>query len=270
MSVFKIKALAVKLALGAGKIQRAKWGKRLDIRWKQATDPVTEVDHASEVLIVKGITRAFPSHAILGEEGGVQGAAAKDAEYSWVVDPLDGTVNYSHALPNFCVSIGVLRRGKPVVGVVHAPALGELYVAVKGEGATLNGRPIRVSKQKEPLHALLASGFAYTARDNGENLREWVDVMRSFQAMRRFGSAALDLSWVACGRFDAFWEYGLKPWDTAAASLIVQEAGGLVSGLDGKPHQPGTMIVASNRPLYQPLLRVLRRAQKRKLVWPPR
>ncbi len=266
----KIKALAIRLALGAGKLQRAKWGKRLNIRWKQATDPVTEVDHASEKLIVAGIRKIFPTHSILGEEGGAQGADVLGAEYLWVVDPLDGTVNYSHGLPNFCVSIGVRHRGKALVGVVHAPALGELYVAEKGRGATLNGKRIRVSDQKEPLHALLASGFAYTARDNGENLREWVDVMRHFQAMRRFGSAALDLAWVASGRFDAFWEYGLKAWDSAAASLLVQEAGGIVSGLDGKPHQDNTPIVASNRHLYKPLMRVLRRAQKRKLIWPPR
>lgn len=282
MDVLKVKKLALDLALEAGKIQAAKFRKRLEIRWKQATDPVTEVDRACETLIVKGIRRAFPDHAIVGEEGGAQGRDASQAPYTWFIDPLDGTVNYSHGLPTFAVSIGVWRRGlacpaarlqdaaagAPVVGVVHAPVLGETFSALRGKGAFLNGRRIHVSPQAKPLQAVLASGFSYTARLDGENTREWMEALRRFQAVRRMGSAALDLCYTAAGRFDGFWEYGLKSWDVAAAGLVLEEAGGRITNIAGGPYalgKPG--IVATNRRLHGPLLACLKAALDGPLRW---
>lgn len=279
----KIAKVALDLALKAGRIQKAKFRGHLDIRWKQATDPVTEVDQACEDLIVKGIRRAFPDHAIIGEEGGAQGHAAAGAPFTWFIDPLDGTVNYSHGLPMFAVSIGVWEHGlkvpktrlqdaqvgAPVVGVVHAPMLGETFSAVRGSGAFCKARRIRVSAQAKPLQAVLASGFSYTARSNGENSREWMEVVRSFQAVRRMGSAALDLCFTAAGRFDGFWEYGLKSWDVAAGGLLLEEAGGLVTNIAGLPYalgKPG--IVATNRRLHKPLLACLKKGLSRRLDWP--
>ena len=289
----KMKALAIKLALEAGKLQAKKFRGLLNIQWKGVTDPVTEVDQACEKLIVKGIRKAFPSHAIVGEEGGAQGQSTASAPYTWIIDPLDGTVNYSHGSPIFAVSIGIwespsarskkptsLRAGSrlydahygwPLIGVVHAPVLGETYVAERGQGATLNGKPIKVSRQAKPLEAVLASGFSYKARETGENVREWMEMLTRFQAIRRMGSAALDLSFVAAGRFDGFWEYGLKAWDVAAAGLLVEEAGGVVTNIQGRPYQLGKPgIVASNGKLQGPLLRGLDKALSRRLQWPPR
>jgi myo-inositol-1(or 4)-monophosphatase len=275
----KIKKLALELALAAGKIQMRKFRSNLDIRWKGLTDPVTEVDQACEALILKGVNAKFPGHAFLGEESGVHGP--KDAPFLWIIDPLDGTVNYSHGLPMFCVSIGIYERTerawgvgiyahyRPLIGVIHAPALGETFVAERGKGAFCNGKRLRVSKQAEPLRAVLCSGFAYQARESGENMREWMGVVRNFQALRRLGSAAMDLCWVAAGRFDGFWEYGLKPWDVAAAGLIVTEAGGKITNIQGQVYdmaKPG--IVATNGKLHSPLLKVLKKALASKLRWP--
>ncbi len=269
MNCRHIKKVALELALKAGKIQKAKFRRHLNIRWKSLTNPVTEVDQACEALIAKGVRKAFPDHAMLGEEGSSFGPV--DARYQWIVDPLDGTVNYSHGLPMFCVSIGIYELGKPLIGVVHAPLLGETYVAERGQGAFLNGKRIRVSRQSKPLEAVLASGFSYHAREDGENIREWQEMIRSFQAIRRMGAAALDLCMVASGRFDGFWEYGLKAWDCAAANLILEEAGGKVSNIHGKAYELGKPgIIASNGRLHAPLVRALKRALARKLVWPPR
>jgi myo-inositol-1(or 4)-monophosphatase len=285
MDCRKIKALALKLAAEAARLQMRKFRGSLDIQWKGATDPVTEVDRACEALIVKGIRRAFPSHAIVGEEGGAQGPSQDGAPFVWVIDPLDGTVNYSHGLPTFAVSIGVWERGlkprqgrlwdaaygTPLVGVVHAPALREVYVAERGKGAWCNGKRIRVSRQAKPLEAVLSSGFSYHARTDGENVREWMEVLRRFQAIRRMGSAAIDLAFTASGRFDGFWEYGLKPWDVAAGGLLIEEAGGVVSNIQGRPYQMGKPgIVASNGRLQKPLLAALKKALSRKNIWPPK
>jgi myo-inositol-1(or 4)-monophosphatase len=279
----KIEALALDLARRAGRLQMRRFRTRLDIRFKRVTDPVTEVDHACERLIVDGIRRAFPDHAIVGEEGGAQGRVSEGAPFTWFIDPLDGTVNYSHGLPVFAVSIGVWARGLrpaagrladaaagvPLVGVVHAPALGETFSARRGRGAFVNGGRIRVSAQARPLQAVLASGFSYTARENGENSREWMQVVRDFQAVRRMGSAALDLSFTAAGRFDGFWEYGLKSWDVAAAGLVLEEAGGRITNITGQAYSLGKPgIVATNRRLHRPLLASLKKGLSRRLSWP--
>lgn len=265
----KIKKLALELAIAAGKIQMRKFRTVLDIRWKGITDPVTEVDKACEALIIKGIQKKFPGHAILGEETGAHEVAG--SEHLWIIDPLDGTVNYSHGLPTFAVSIGIYHQGRPLIGVIHAPALGETFVAEKGKGAFCNGRRLRVSRQTDPLKSVLSSGFAYKARVDGENMREWMHMIRNFQAIRRMGSAALDLAFTAAGRFDAFWEYGLKPWDVAAGGLMITEAGGTLSNIAGKPYdmwKPG--IVASNGRLHGKMVATLKKALKSKLTWPPR
>jgi myo-inositol-1(or 4)-monophosphatase len=267
----KIKALALDLARRAGEIQMRGFrsGASLGVRWKGLTDPVTEVDHACEALVMRGIQTAFPRHAMLGEETGSHGV--DDAEALWIIDPLDGTVNYSRGLPFFAVSIGVYRKGRPLVGVVHAPALGETFVAERGKGAFCNGRRLSVSTTAAPLRSVLASGFAYPARETGENVREWAQGIRNFQALRRMGSASLDLCFTAAGRFDAFWEYGLKPWDVAAAGLMVTEAGGRITNIEGQRYdmnKPG--IIASNGRLHAKLIAVLRKARRSKLAWPPK
>lgn len=277
--------LAEALAKAAGTLQARKFRRALSVRWKGPTDPVTEVDRACERLIVRGIKKAYPDHAILGEEGGVQGATDSEAPFTWIIDPLDGTVNYSHGLPVFAVSIGVWERaakpqkdrmhdpvlGAPVVGVVHAPVLGETFVAQRGKGAFLNGRRIHVSRKRNPLQSLLASGFSYDVRFTGENVAEWTECLIRFQAVRRMGSAAIDLAFTAAGRFDGFWEYGLKPWDVAAGGLLVEEAGGIVTNMQGEPYamdKPG--IVAVGRSLQKPLLETLKAARSRQHGWPPR
>jgi myo-inositol-1(or 4)-monophosphatase len=285
MSTAKMKALALRLAVEAGKLQMKKFRTVLNIRWKGISDPVTEVDQACEALIVKGIRKAFPDHAILGEEGGVQGVGYGSAPYTWIIDPLDGTVNYSHGLPVFAVSIGLWARdlkpakgriqdpklGSPLLGVVHAPALGETFFAERGKGAFVNGRRIRVSPQKKPIESVLSSGFAYHARESGENSREWMETIIQFQAIRRMGSAAIDLAFTASGRFDGFWEYGLKAWDVAAGGLLVEEAGGVISNIEGKAYELGKPgIVATNGHLQKPLLAALKKSLKRRLIWPPR
>jgi myo-inositol-1(or 4)-monophosphatase len=285
MDCRKIKALAIQLAKEAGQLQARKFRGVLDIRWKGVTDPVTEVDQACEKLIVQGIRKAFPDHAILGEEGGVQGQDYGSAPFTWIIDPLDGTVNYSHGSPIFAVSIGIWERdgkklkgrlqdpklGVPLIGVIQAPVLGELFVAERGKGATVNGKRLRVSPQRKPLEAVLASGFSYGARDTGENMREWMECIQRFQAIRRMGSAAIDLAFTAAGRYDGFWEYGLKAWDVAAAGLLVEEAGGLITNIHGKPYELGKPgIVATNGHLQKPLLAALKKGLGRKLAWPPK
>lgn len=281
----KLRNVAELLARAAGTLQARKFRRTLEVRWKDLTDPVTEVDQACERLIVRGIRKAFPDHAILGEEGGVQGADYGSAPFTWIIDPLDGTVNYSHGLPIFAVSIGIWERdarplkgrlhdpmlGAPVVGVVHAPVLGETFVAERGKGAFMNGRRIHVSRKRKALQSVLASGFSYDVRDTGENVREWTECLIRFQAVRRMGSAAVDLAFTAAGRFDGFWEYGLRPWDMAAGGLLVEEAGGLITNMQGEPYamdKPG--IVAVGRSLQKPLLEALKKARGRKHVWPPR
>ena len=285
MDCKKIKALAIDLARQAGELQAKKFRGVLKIRWKGLTDPVTEVDQACEALIVKGIRKAYPDHAILGEEGGVQGSDYGSAPFTWIIDPLDGTVNYSHGSPAFAVSIGVWERdakpvkgriqdaklGSPIVGVIEAPILRETFVAERGKGAWCNGKRITVSPQRKPLQAVLASGFSYGARENGENMREWMECLQRFQAIRRMGSAAIDLSFTAAGRYDGFWEYGLKAWDVAAGGLLVEEAGGVITNIQGKPYELGKPgIVATNGHLQKPLLAALKKGLGRKLTWPPK
>lgn len=215
---------------------------------------VTEVDHASERVIMDVIREAHPDHGILSEESA---EIIQDSEYKWIIDPIDGTVNFAHRIPICCVSIGVEHKGKMVLGAVYNPFMNEMFLAERGKGATLNDRRISVSDKEMVQHACLVTGFPYTYLDmpNGP-LQVFERFIRRGIPVRRLGSAAIDLCWVACGRFDGFYEHKLQAWDSAAGFLIVEEAGGTVTDLKGKPYspyQPG--IVASNGVIHSELVK---------------
>ncbi|HTU34872.1 MAG TPA: inositol monophosphatase family protein [Candidatus Acidoferrum sp.] len=237
--------VAIEAATQAGAALRTEFERPKKISYKGEVDLVTESDKHSESIIVSKLRERFPDHAIVAEEGS-RGAAAA-AKYCWHVDPLDGTTNFAHSYPCFAVSIGLLEAGEPLAGVVLNPIANELFTAAHGEGAYLNGNRIQVSSVEKLATSLVATGFPTHQRANNRNIYYyWEFTMRS-HGVRRDGSAALDLCSVACGRFEGFWEFGLNSWDTAAGMLIVQEAGGRITSLDGAPYQPGARsILASN------------------------
>lgn len=226
-----------------------------------STDMVTEVDHASEALIVAGILAARPGDAILGEEGG---ARPGSSGVRWIVDPLDGTTNYIYGYPAYAVSIGVEVDGEVVVGVVYDAARSETFAAVKGRGATLNGAPIGVSRTAALETALVATGFGYSPGVRVEQGAVLTRILPRIRDIRRGGSAALDLCWVACGRLDAYFEQGLMEWDLAAGGLIVREAGGVTVDLGGRPVSAGSVIAAPPQ-LVEPLRRLVLEAGARPL-----
>lgn len=252
-----LRDLAVGAALAAGQIQLDGLTSARQISYKGTIDLVTQVDHACERQIAAMIAARFPDHRLLAEEGTTAGAAS---EYCWIVDPVDGTTNYAHGYPIFGVSIAVERAGELLAGVVHAPQLGETFVATRGGGATLNGRPIGVSAVADLDRALLVTGFPYDIRTRPDNnLDHWATFAVRCQALRRDGSAALNLAYVAAGRVDGFWEIQLSPWDMAAAALLVTEAGGRLTDPYGGPfnhHQRA--CVASNGLIHQQILDTLR------------
>jgi myo-inositol-1(or 4)-monophosphatase len=253
-------ALAEEIARAAGAIQRARYETALDVRQKSASiDLVTEVDHACEALCVERIRAARPRDSILAEEGG--GGDQDGAVWRWVIDPLDGTMNFAHGYPRFCVSIGVQREGRSEIGVVYDPLLDELYAAVRGGGARCNGRPLRVSQVRELGRALLATGFAYDVHQSfDDNLDHFARFVKRARGLRRDGSAALDLCYVAAGRFDGFWELKLHAWDVAAGNLMVEEAGGRTSDFSGNPAKgDGRETLASNGLLHEVMLELLKR-----------
>ncbi|HEY8492297.1 MAG TPA: inositol monophosphatase family protein [Myxococcota bacterium] len=253
-----VHALAVRIAREAGALQRARYETELEIASKsRPIDLVTEVDRACEALIVEMLRRERPGDDLLAEEGGLH--ADTGARWRWIVDPLDGTVNFAHGYPCFCVSIGVERDGERRVGVVYDPLRDELFEAVRGGGARRNGRAIRVSSEDRVQRALLATGFAYDVHDSPEdNLDRLARAVKRAGGVRRDGSAAIDLCYVACGRFDGYWELKLHPWDVAAGILIVEEAGGRVTDLAGGPAPAtGREILASNGVLHEDLLALL-------------
>ena len=247
--------LALRLAREAGKIQRDRYETDLDVRTKGTTiDLVTEVDHACEALIVGEIERLRPDDAILAEEG--SGLDREGATWRWVIDPLDGTTNYAHGFPRFCVSIGVELEGVREVGVAYDPLLDECFHAARGHGAWKGDRQISVSPEPDLGNALVATGFAYDVRKSREdNVAEFARVLKGARGLRRDGSAALDLCYVASGRLDAYWEQKLSPWDVAAGFLIVEEAGGRVTDMNGGPApSSGRQIVASNGLIHDAIL----------------
>jgi myo-inositol-1(or 4)-monophosphatase len=229
--------VAMEAAREAGLVLLAEHSRPQKISYKGDVDLVTETDKRSELLIVGRLRREFPEHRIVAEEG--SGGAVGASRYEWHVDPLDGTTNFAHGYPCFAVSIALLEEGKPLLGIVFNPVSNELFTAKRGEGAFLNGASIRVSAITTMETSLVATGFpAHKRGDVGNIHYYWQFTLRS-HGVRRDGSAALDLCSVACGRFEAFWEFGLKSWDTAAGILIATEAGGKVTDLKGAPYTPG-------------------------------
>jgi myo-inositol-1(or 4)-monophosphatase len=247
--------LARDLATRAGAIQRDRFETELQIDTKSATiDLVTEVDRACEALIVDGIQSTRKNDAILAEEG--HGGDEPDAAIRWIIDPLDGTTNFAHGFPRFCVSIGIEQDGERVVGVVFDPLLDERFEAVRGEGAWLGSRRLQVSRETELGRSLVATGFAYDVhRSDDDNLESFRNVVKAARGIRRDGSAALDLCYVAAGRLDAYWELKLHPWDVAAGFLIVEEAGGRISDFgNGPPDRSGREVVATNGAVHDQLM----------------
>ena len=247
---------AIQVAKDAGRLLRDRVGTRINVDHKGSINIVTDVDLASEKLIREAISTYYPRHQVLAEEGGL---SESESEYRWIVDPLDGTTNYAHGYPVFCVSIALECKGEIVLGVVYDPMRDELFTAEQGGGAALNNRPIRVSKTAELMQGLLSTGFPYDIKTSKlTNLDHWANFAMNAQALRRDGAAALDLCYVACGRFDGFWELNLSPWDTAAGALIVSEAGGRLTDFSGgafSNYKPE--IVASNGLVHDRMLEVL-------------
>jgi myo-inositol-1(or 4)-monophosphatase len=250
---------AIQTAREAGRILTEKFGRAsLAVTRKGDIDIVTEADLAAERLIVERIRSYYPRHSILTEEAGDVVSLEKSAEYPRVVDPLDGTTNDAHGDPCFCVSVALEQAGEIVLGVVHDPTRDETFAAERGGGATLNGRAIRVSDVEEINRALVCTGFPYDVRERSEFARHFRSFIMHAQGVRRDGAAALDLAYVACGRFDGFWEEGLKPWDVAAGKIIIEEAGGRITRYDDTPFDIYTPpVVASNGLLHAEMLRVL-------------
>ncbi|MDQ6929231.1 MAG: inositol monophosphatase [Candidatus Eremiobacteraeota bacterium] len=248
-------AVAVDVAREAGALLMEFLHRPLNIAQKsRRADLVTDADRASEKLVLARLRREFPDSTIVGEETGTHRGVSSDV---WYVDPLDGTTNFAHGYPLFCVSIGFEREGELVAGVIFAPHLNELYVAQRGAGATLNGRTVRVSPIAEVADALVCTGFH--PADFARNGEQFENASKHAQAVRRDGSAALDLAAVAAGRFDAFWEFDLQTWDVAAGALIVREAGGVVSAIDGGPFSvAGGSVLASNGLIHQEMGAMLR------------
>jgi len=218
---------------------------------------VTEIDRGSEEMIIGAVRKDFPGDEILAEESG-KGTAGSTG-FRWVIDPLDGTTNYTHGFGVFCVSIGIEHEGRIVAGVIYDPNLDELFTAELGKGASLNGKPLRVSSVGSIGRGLLVTGFPYNIGDNPDHaIERFASVLKSAQAVRRMGSAAIDLAYVACGRYEGFWEVGLQPWDVAAGMLLVTEAGGRVTDFEGGPCSiHGRAIAASNGIVHDELLRCL-------------
>lgn len=240
----------------AARLKRS-FGQVRHIRKKGDIDLVTEADLAAEKAVIKTLRRHFPRDTILSEETGRLPAMP---ERVWIVDPLDGTINFAHNLPFYAVCIGLQVQDRVVLGLVYCPVLQERFEAWEGGGAFLNGAPIRVSKTASLLESLVATGFPYSVRDDaGSVVRRLRQVLVRAQGIRRAGSAALDLCYVAAGRFDGYWEQGLKPWDTAAAALIAQEAGGRLSDFDGRPFSPyAPTVAASNGLIHEEILEAIR------------
>jgi myo-inositol-1(or 4)-monophosphatase len=253
-------SVAWEAAAAAGSLIREHWQKPKSIDYKGAIDLVTSMDRQSEQRIVELLRNHFPNHSILAEEE--TDWVGTEGRYRWIIDPLDGTTNFAHSYPQFSVSIALECDSEVILGLVYDPLRGECFKAVKGEGATLNGDAIRISAVSELDKALLATGFPYDQREKADfYLSFFKAFMTRSQGVRRNGSAALDLCYVACGRIDGFWEFKLRPWDTAAAALIVEEAGGRLSDLSGKKFSIwGEETLASNGAIHDEMASVAKAA----------
>lgn len=249
---------ATRLALEAGALTRNRFGSEMLVDFKGAIDLVTEVDKASEALIAAGIQLAHPTHAMLGEEGTTTAVDVNDAEWVWIVDPIDGTTNYAHAYPHYGVSIAVIRDGVGEIGVVYDPSRDELFAGTRSGNATLNGQPIRVSTTESLNRSLLGTGFAYDVDMRGEQNAAWLHLHKCCQGIRREGSAALGVAWVAAGRTDGFYERPINAWDVSAGAIIVAAAGGRVTSLLGDSYDVfGQELTVSNGLIHDQLVREL-------------
>jgi len=250
------KEVGIRAATEGGALLMKHFGGRRKITYKGEINLVTEVDHLSEEKILRIIKQEFPSHHLLTEE---REEHKGTSPYRWLIDPLDGTTNYAHGYPCFCISLALEKEGEILVGIIYNPVLEELFTAIRGKGAYLNRKRIRVSRTQELGQSLLATGFPYDIRESSvNNLNHFNHFAVTAQAIRRAGSAALDLSYVAMGRFDGFWELKLKPWDVAGGSLLVVEAGGMVSDFSGRTFNiHAKEILASNGKIHQEMIKVL-------------
>lgn len=257
-------AVAINAASKAGEWVKSKQGAYQNLRTKSSSkDLVTEIDRGAETLIKNLLLTHFPQHEILGEEGVGSGNPLtlddiRDAEYAWIVDPIDGTTNFVHGFPFYSVSIALAYKGEVVVGVIYDPSQDEMFVAEKGKGAYLRGKPMSVSAEKTLEESLVASGFPATPESTDKNMKAIQSILPQVRNIRTTGSAALHLAYVAAGRISGFWEIGLKPWDVAAGSLLVQESGGRVTDVSGKPYTTDVCdILASNDHIHDELQREL-------------
>ncbi|MCP2520808.1 inositol monophosphatase [Candidatus Aminicenantes bacterium AC-335-K20] len=253
--------IASEVAKEAGKFLKENFENIKEIEYKGEVNLVTEYDKEAQELIYSKLSSAFPEHGFLGEEDLEKRG---DYEFRWIIDPLDGTTNYAHGYPVFCVSIALEHRDRIILGVVYNPMLDELFWAIEGRGAYLNNRKIKVSSTKELDKSLLATGFPYDLRESkNNNINHFNNFILKVQAVRRGGSAALDLCYVACGRLDGFWELKLFPWDIAGGMLIVKEAGGKVSDFRGNEIDPyAKEILASNGFIHSQMIEILKLGEK--------
>lgn len=257
MDFERILRMAVAAAYKGGEKHRNLLGRLETVDKKGAIDLVTEADRASEKAILDAISEVFPEHSVLAEESGQR---AGDPDCQWIIDPLDGTTNYAHGLPLFCSSIAFAYKGEPAVGAVLNPVNGELFTAIREKGAWLNGQPIKVSDNHPLSECLLVTGFPYNFKEIFDSvIARFGNCLKASQGVRRLGSAALDLCYVACGRFDGFWEQNLQPWDTAAGFLVAIEAGAVVTDFKGQPFKMDKKeILAANFRIHGELLEKLK------------
>ncbi len=257
MDFERILRLAIAAAYKGGEHQRNLLGKLETVDKKGAIDLVTEADTAAEKAILETLTDVFPDHAVLAEESGRREG---NPDCLWIVDPLDGTTNYAHGVPIFCTSIAFSYKGALSVGAVLNPVSGELFTAIREKGAHLNGRPIKVSDNHPLSESLLVTGFPYNFKDIFDSvIARFGNCLKASRGVRRLGSAAMDLCFVACGRFDGFWEQNLHPWDTAAGTLIATEAGAQVTDFNGKPFTVDMKeVLATNSRIHGEMLHTLK------------
>ncbi len=253
--------VAREAALEAGTFLKENVGKvnTVEMKMGEVRNLVSNIDRGAEERIIRRIREQYPTHAVLAEESG---GSRQEVEFRWIIDPLDGTTNFLHGLPIFSVTVGVERRGEVVAGVVYNPNLNEMFVAEKGSGAFLNGERISVSTSNALINSLVVTGFPYNIAENPDHaVDHFVHFVYEARGVRRLGSAAIDLAYVAMGRFDGFWEVSLQPWDMAAGVLLVNEAGGRTSDFSGHPTSIyRKQIVASNGLIHDDMIRVLARA----------
>ncbi len=250
---------AIETARDAGQILLEKFGRKIGIFKKGDINLVTEADLASEKLIIERIQSYYPKHAILAEESGDAVLLDGVNTWKWIIDPLDGTTNYAHGYPCFCVTIALEHDGEIVIGVTFDPTRNELFAAERGKGATLNNKPIRVSDTEKLSESLIVTGFPYNFKKKENFARHLTDFLLHSRGVRRDGSAAIDMAYVACGRFDGFWEEGLNPWDVAAGLLLIEEAGGQVTHYNGEKYNVyAPPICGSNGLIHREMLEVLK------------